>query len=139
MQLGGNTTFVGVDRRARLMGKSLTIGALVLLLSVLYLLLIGLLAPRFDMAGAPVGHLLATVLIAILVVPLRNRLGIAINRLLRHEWQSSQDLLREFGMALSRTIDPIGLHGILTVDLARRLRLQSATIWMLKPPHDQVF
>src|SRR4051794_37276089 len=101
MQLGGNITFVGVDRRAQLMGKSLTIGTLVLLLSVLYLLLIELLAPRFDTAGAPVGHMLATVLIAILVVPLRNRLGIVINRLLRHEWQSSQDLLREFGMALS--------------------------------------
>jgi signal transduction histidine kinase len=137
--LGGNTTFVGVDRRARLMGKSLTIGALVLLLSVLYLLLIGLLAPRSDIADAPVGHMLSTVLIAVLVVPLRNRLGIAINRLLRHEWQSSQDLLREFGLALSRTIDPIGLHGILTIDLARRLRLQSATIWMLEPPHDQAF
>jgi signal transduction histidine kinase len=139
MQLGGNTTFVGVDRRARLMGKSLTIGALVLLLSVLYLLLIGLLAPHFDVAGAPVGHMLATVLIATLVVPLRNRLGIAINRLLRHEWQSSQDLLREFGMALSRTIDPIGLHSTLTIDLARRLRLQSATVWMLEPPHDHAF
>ena len=137
--MGVNTTFVGVDRRARMMGKSLTISALVLLLSVLYLLLIELLAPRFDSAGAPVGHMLATVLIAILVVPLRNRVGIAINRLLRHEWQSSQDLLREFGMALSRTIDPIGLHGILTVELARRLRLQSATIWMLEPPHDHAF
>ena len=61
VQLSGNTTFVGVDRRARLMGKSLTIGALVLLLSVLYLLLIELLAPRFDLPGAPVGHMLATV------------------------------------------------------------------------------
>jgi signal transduction histidine kinase len=139
MQLGGNTTFVGVDRRARLMGKSLTISALVLLLSVLYLFLIGLLAPRFDMSGAPVGHMLATVLIAILVVPLRNRLGIAINRLLRHEWQSSQDLLREFGMALSQTLDPDGLHRILTLALARRLRMQSATIWMLEPPHDHAF
>ena len=139
MQLGGNTTFVGVNRRARLMGKSLTIGALVLLLSVLYLLLIGLLAPRFDPSTTPVGHMLATVLIAILVVPLRNRLGVAINRLLRHEWQSSQDLLREFGVALSQTIEPIGLHRILTVDLVRRLRLQSATIWMLEPPNDHAF
>nr|MDQ2999363.1 sensor histidine kinase [Chloroflexota bacterium] len=137
--MGGNTTFVGVDRRARMMGKSLTISALVLLLSVLYLLLIGMLAPRFGVTGAPIGHMLATVLIAILVVPLRNRLGIVINRMLRHEWQSSQDLLREFGVALSRTIDPVGLHGILTVELTRRLRLQSATIWMLEPPHDHAF
>ena len=139
VQLSGNTTFVGVDRRARLMGKSLTIGALVPLLSVLYLLLIELLVPRFDLPGAPVGHMLATVLLAILVVPLRNRLGIVINRLLRHEWQSSQDLLREFGMALSQTLDPIGLHSILTRDLTRRLRLQSATIWMLEPPQNHTF
>jgi len=139
MQLGVNTTFAGVDRRARLVGKSLTISALVLLLSVLYLLLIGMLTPRFAAIGTPIGHMLATVLIAILVVPLRNRLGIAVNRLLRHEWQSSQDLLREFGLALSRTIDPVGLHGILTVELARRLRLQSATIWMLEPPNDHTF
>jgi signal transduction histidine kinase len=138
-ELGGNITFVGVDRRARLMGKSLTISALVLLLSVLYLLLIELLAPRFDMSSAPVGHLLATVLIAILVVPLRNRLGVAINRLLRHEWQSSQDLLREFGMELSQTLDLIGLDCILTLELAHRLRLQSATIWLLEPPHDHKF
>jgi len=139
MQVRGNTTFVGVDRRARLMGKSLTIGVLVLLLSALHLFLTGMLDPRFDVATAPLGHMLATVLIAILVVPLRNRLGIAINRLLRHEWQSSQDLLHEFGMALSRTLDPIGLHRILTVDLTRRLRLQSATIWMLEPPNDRAF
>jgi signal transduction histidine kinase len=139
VQVRGNTTFVGVDRRARLMGKSLTIGALVLLLSVPYLLLVGLLAPRVEILATPVGHMLATLLIAVLVVPLRNRVGIAVNRLLRHEWQSSQDLLREFGIALSQTIDPIGLDRILTGDLARRLRLQSATIWMLEPPHDHTF
>src|SRR5215213_7976341 len=66
-ELGGNTTFVGVDSRARLMGKTLTISALVLLLSVLYLVLTEVLAPRFDLPGAPIGHLLVTVLIAILV------------------------------------------------------------------------
>jgi signal transduction histidine kinase len=137
--LGGKTTFVGVDRRARLMGKSLTISVLVLLLSVLYLVLIELLVPRFDMLGTPMGHMVATVLIAILVVPLRNRLGIAINRMLRHEWQSSQDLLREFGMALSQTLDLTGLDCILTIELAHRLRLQSATIWILEPPHDHTF
>jgi signal transduction histidine kinase len=121
------------------MGKALTIGALVILLGALYLLLIGLLAPRLTIFGTPVGHLLATVLIAILVVPLRNRLGIAVNRMLRHEWQSSQDLQHEVGMALSRTIDPSGLYTILVGDLAQRLRLQSAALWMLEPPHDRAF
>jgi signal transduction histidine kinase len=120
-------------------GKSLTIGALVVLLSVLYLILIALLASRLDLKGAPVGHMLATVLIAVLVVPLRNRLGIAVNRMLRHDWQSSQELLSEIGMALSRTIDPGELHAILVGDLARRLQLQSAALWMLEPPHNRAF
>ena len=73
VELGGNTTFVGVNRRARLMGKSLTISTLVLLLSILYLFLIGLLAPRFDLPGAPVGHMLATVLIAVHEMELARR------------------------------------------------------------------
>jgi signal transduction histidine kinase len=139
VQVQANTTLVGVDRRARLMGKALTIGALVIVLGALYLILTGLLASRFSIFGAPLGNLLATVLIAVLVVPLRNRLSIAVNRMLRHEWQSSQDLLREIGMALSRTIDPNGLHAILVGDLVQRLRLQSAVLWMLEPPHDRAF
>jgi signal transduction histidine kinase len=139
VQVRGKTTLIGVDWYGRLVGKSLIIGALVLLLSVLYLILLGLLAPRFDITGAPVGHILTTVLIAILVVPLRNRLGVVINRLLRHDWQSSQNLLREFGVALSRTLDLSELHAILADDLPRRLHIQSATLWMLEPPDDYAF
>jgi signal transduction histidine kinase len=129
----------GVDWRARLVGKLLTIGALVLLLSLLYVLLIWLLAPGLDKPGAPLGHTLAAVLVAMLVVPLRNRLGAAVNHWMRREWQSSQDLLRDIGADLSRTINPDGLHAILAGDLPVRLHLQRATLWMLDPPNDHAF
>lgn len=135
----GKTTLVGVDWRARWIGKALTIGVLVLLLSLLYLILIGLLVPRLDTSGAPLGHLIATILVAMLVVPLRNRVGLLISRMMRREWQSSQELLRDMGAALSHTISPEGLHALLVDDLPRRLRLQTATLWMLEPPDDQAF
>jgi signal transduction histidine kinase len=139
MQVRGNTTLVGVDWRARLIDKSLTIGALVLLLSVLYLILIGLLAPRLDTAGARTGHTIAAVLVAMLVVPIRNRLGQQINRVMRRKWQSSQELLREVGPTLSSTISPEGLYQILVADLPQRLHIQGATLWMLEPPTDHAF
>ena len=132
-------TLIGVDWRGRWVGKLLTIATLVLLLSVLYVLLIGLMAPRMDLPDAPFGHTLAAVVVATLVVPLRNRIGVAVNRLLRRDWQSSQDLLREIGSALSRTLNLDDLHSILVDDLPRRMRVQSATLWMLEPPHDHAF
>jgi signal transduction histidine kinase len=128
----------GLDWRARAIGKALTIGVLVLLLSILYLSLIWLLAPRLD-APATLGHMIAAILVATLAVPLRNRVGLLVGRLLRREWQSSQELLRDIGAALSHTISPDGLHAILVADLPQRLRLQSATLWMLEPPHDHAF
>ncbi|MFN8566399.1 MAG: hypothetical protein U0Z44_02505 [Kouleothrix sp.] len=133
------TTLVGVDWRARLIGKSLTIGSLVVLLGSLYMILVPLLTLRLDTPSVPIGHIAAAVLVATLAVPLRNRLGLAFNRLLHREWQTSQVMLREVGEALSHTISPEGLYTILVDDLPQRLRLQSATLWMLEPPHDRAF
>jgi len=135
----GRTTLVGVDWRARLIGKGLTIGTLVLLLSGLYIILLAALAPRLDVPGMPFGHTLAAVLIATLVVPVRNRLGLVFNRLMYRDWQTTQALLRDVGAALGRTISLDRIHAILVDDLPQRLRLQGATLWMLEPPHDQVF
>jgi signal transduction histidine kinase len=129
----------GVDWRARLFGKLLTIGALVILLTILYVLLIWLFAPRLDTPGAPIGHTLAALLVALLVVPLRNRIGALVNRWMRREWQSSQELLRDIGVALSHTISPVALHALLADDLPDRLHLQGATLWMLEPPDDHGF
>src|SRR6266511_2996938 len=82
------------------------------LLSALYLVLGGLLVPRLDASAVSAGHMFATVLIAVLVVPLRNRVGIVVGRLLRRDWQTSQALLGDIGAALSRTLSPEGLHAI---------------------------
>jgi signal transduction histidine kinase len=130
---------VGVDWRARLMGKSVIIGTLVLVLSVLYLILIAVLVPRLDQPNAPIGHTLAAVIVCMLAVPLRNRLGLAYNRMLHRGWQTSPELLRDIGGALSRTISPDGLRSLLIEDLPQRLRLQNAWLWMLDPPEDQAF
>ncbi len=135
----GKTTLVGVDWRARLIGKGLTLGLLVILLSILYSALVTLFGSRVDAPVTPLGHLLAAVTVAVLVVPLRNRLGVAVNRMLHHDWQTSQALLRDVGAALSHTISLDGLHTILIADLPARLRLQSATLWMLEPPDDRSF
>ncbi len=135
----GKTTLVGVDRRARLMGKSLIVGTLILVLSVLYLLLTLVLVPDLDRRGVPIGHIVSALLVSMLAMPLRNRLGILVNRLLNRGWQTSPEMLRDIGSALSRTISPDGLYTILVEDLPQRLRLQSAMLWMLEPPDDQAF
>jgi signal transduction histidine kinase len=135
----GKTTLVGVDWRARLMGKSLTIGALILMLSVLYLLLTLVLVPSLDRSGVPIGHTVAALVVSLLAVPLRNRLGMAVNRWLHRGWQRSPEMLRDIGSALSRTISPDGLYTILVEDLPQCLRLQRAMLWMLEPPDDRAF
>lgn len=137
--MNGRTTLVGVDQRTRFAGKALTIGTLVLLLSAFYLLLISVLAPRLDTPWLPLGHTLAAVMIATLVVPIRNRLALGYNRLLHREWQTSQVMLRDIGASLSHTLSPEGLHSILVDDLPQRLRVQGATLWMLEPPDDRTF
>jgi signal transduction histidine kinase len=62
-----------------------------------------------------------------------------VSRGMRREWQSSQEMLRDIGAALSQTISPDGLQAILADDLPQRLRLQGGTLWMLEPPSDHAF
>jgi signal transduction histidine kinase len=133
------TTLVGADRRARLTGKALTIGTLVVLLSVLYFVLISTLAPLLDTSAMPLGHVVVTVFVAMLVVPLRNRLAVGFNRLLHRQWQTSQVMLRDIGAKLSHTLTPEGLAFILLEDLPLRLRVQGARLWMLEPPDERAF
>lgn len=133
------TTLVGVDWRARLLGKGITLTTLVVLLGGLYLVLVAWLEPRIRPPYATLGHMLPALLVAVLAVPLRNRLGLAVNRMLHRDWQTSQAMLRDVGAALSRTISPEGLHTILIDDLPARLRIQHATLWMLEPPSDRAF
>lgn len=129
-------TLVGTDRYARFFGMLLVNGLLGCALIALYLLLVTVL-PLFGLA--PAAHMLATIIVAVVLLPLRRRLERFSKLLLQREWQDSHSLVREVGEALSRTIDPEALFPLLADDLPRRLRLQGATLWMLEPPDDRVF
>jgi signal transduction histidine kinase len=112
---------------------------LALVITLIYFGLSALLSPFFSRRDAPTAYLLATIMIALTIVPIRRRTRTLINRLLHKEWQNAQALIRDINEALSRTIDPDALCAILVNDLPRRLLIQRATIWMLKPPDDLAF
>jgi signal transduction histidine kinase len=114
-------------------------GMLARAVTLIYLGLSALLAPFFSRRDAPWAYLLATIGIALTIVPVRRRVRAYINRLMHRNWQTGQELIRDIGEALSRTIDPDALPAILVDDLPKRLLIQNATIWMLQPPDDLAF
>jgi signal transduction histidine kinase len=137
--VGDETTLIGTDRRARLVGIGLINGALLLLLLGLYFGLAQRMLPAAGVRDPVAAHGIALVCVVVLAYPLRRRLGKLVSRILRRDWQEAQDLLRDVGADLSRTIEPAGLQALLVETLPRRLRLQSATLWMLEPPDDRAF
>ncbi|NWG18974.1 MAG: HAMP domain-containing histidine kinase [Chloroflexi bacterium] len=136
--MGDNATLVGTDSRARLLGMVLVNVSTALLLAMLYLGCLVVL-PWFGMRDRATVHMVASVSLAVAVIPLRRRLVAISNRMLRLRWQDSEEILREFGAALSRTIEPEALRTLLVEDLPQRLRLRGATLWMLEPPDDRIF
>ncbi|MFL5800716.1 MAG: ATP-binding protein [Roseiflexaceae bacterium] len=132
-------TFAGADPRARFIAMLLANVLLALVVTLTYFGLSTLLAPFFSRRDAPMAYLLATVTLSLTIVPLRRRVRALINRLLHSGWQSGEELLRDIGGALSRTIDPDALRAQLVDDLPQRLLLHSATLWMLQPPDDLAF
>jgi signal transduction histidine kinase len=114
-------------------------GLLALVVTLSYFGLSALLSPFFSRRDAPWAYLLATITIALTIVPVRRRVRVLLHRLLHNDWQTGQELLREVGQSLSRTIDPDALRALLVDDLPQRLLIQHASIWMLEPPEDLVF
>jgi hypothetical protein len=129
-------TFSGADPRARFIAMLLANGLLALTVTLIYFGLSALLSPFFSRRDAPMAYLLATITIALTIVPVRRRVRAVITRLLHKDWQTGQELLRDIGEALSRTIDPEAVRALLVDDLPQRLRIQDATLWMLEPPDD---
>jgi signal transduction histidine kinase len=132
-------TFAGADLRARFVGRLLANGLLTLLVTLIYFGLSVLLAPFFSRRDAPWAYLLATITIALTLVPLRRRVFLLIKRLFHSDWQSIEELLLDVGESLSRTIHPDALRALLVDDLPQRLLIESATLWMLEPPDDLAF
>jgi signal transduction histidine kinase len=137
--VGDETTLIGTDRRARLVGIGLINGMQFLVLLGLYFGIAQNLLPAAGVRDPVAAHGVALVCVVVLAYPLRRRLGKLVSRLLRRDWQETQDLLRDVGAELGRTIEPVGLQALLVETLPRRLRLQSATLWMLEPPDDRAF
>ncbi len=119
--MGQKSTLVDTYLRARLLGMVLVNVSLALLLVFLYLGLLVLLA-QFGVQDHATLHMLASVGLAVAVVPLRRRLVMISNHLLRLRWQDSEEILREFSTALSHTIEPDALRALLIDDLPGRLR-----------------
>jgi signal transduction histidine kinase len=132
-------TFSGADPRARFIAMLLANGLLALTVTLIYFGLSALLSPFFSRRDAPMAYLLATITIALTIVPVRRRVRAVITRLLHKDWQTGQELLRDIGEALSRTIDPEAVRALLVDDLPQRLRIQDATLWMLEPPDDLAY
>ncbi len=132
------STLVDTYLRVRLLGMALVNVSLVLLLICMYFGLLSIVL-WIGVRDQMTVHMLASVGIAVLVVPLRRRLVIFSNWLLRLRWQDSEEILRELSTALSHTIEPDALRALLIDDLPRRLRLYRATLWMLEPPEDHMF
>jgi signal transduction histidine kinase len=108
-------------------------------LVALYVTLFLLVLPQVGVESRNLAHSLATVAVAVAVVPFRQRFVRLWNHLLRRDWQNSQELLTEITSALSRTIDPRSIRVLLVDDLPYRLGLSRATLWMLSPPEDLAF
>jgi signal transduction histidine kinase len=133
------TTLIGTDRRARLITLLLVNSMLAVALAALYLALVTALPRLLGAAEMGVAHALATIAVAVSLIPLRRRILALVNRLMHQEWQRSQDLLREIGASLSRSIDAASLHAVLIDDLPKRLGVQRAVLWILEPPDDHAF
>jgi signal transduction histidine kinase len=131
------TTLVGTDWGARLLGMLVVNGLMGISLTAVYISLLNIL-PLIH-TSRNLAHALSTIAVAVAVMPLRPRFVALSNRLLQREWQDSQDLLREFTRSLSRTIDPGSLRELMVDDLPSRLRVRGAMIWMLEPPEDRIF
>lgn len=132
------STLVDTYLRARLLGMALVNVSLALILIALYVGLLALLS-EMGLRDQATIHMLASVGIAVSVIPVRRRLVVLSNWLLRLRWQDSEEILREFSATLSHTIESDALRTLLIDDLPRRLRLYGATLWMLEPPDDCMF
>lgn len=131
-------TLVDTYLRARLLSMVFINTSLTLLLIGLYLGLSTILL-WIGIRDQMTISMIVSVGLAVSVIPVRRRLVALTNWLLRLRWQDSEEILRDFSAALSHTIEPQALHALLIDDLPQRLRLYSATLWMLEPPDDRVF
>jgi signal transduction histidine kinase len=113
-------------------------GLLAIGLTAIYVFLLIIIFPILRISGSTITHALATISIAVAVLPLRQRIVVLSNRLLDRDWLDQQSLIHEFSHALGRTIEPEAIRALLVDDLPSRLNISRATLWLLEPPEDRI-
>jgi len=98
----------------------------------LYVLIPVSLGGLFQAQGHPIISLFATVLIAVLFQPLRNRLHRAVNRLMFGERNEPYTVLSRLGQRLEATLAPDTVLPILVETVAQALKLPYAAIGFMQ-------
>src|SRR5215203_5346584 len=111
-----------------LINRTLVYGALTACVIGVYVLAVGGLSVLFEAQGKPGVSLLATVVAALLIQPLRSRLQLGINRLLYGERDDPSAVTSRLGRRLEATLAPEAVLPTVVETIAEALRLPYAAI-----------
>jgi signal transduction histidine kinase len=111
-----------------LINRTLVYGALTACVIGVYVLAVGALSVLFEARGKPGVSLLATVVAALLIQPLRSRLQSGVNRLLYGERDDPSAVTSRLGRRLEATIAPEAVLPIVVETIAEALKLPYAAI-----------
>ena len=111
-----------------LINRTLVYGALTACVIGVYVLAVGGLSVLFEARGKPGVSLLATVVAALLIQPLRGRLQRGINRLMYGERDDPSAVTSRLGRRLEATLAPEAVLPIVVETIAEALKLPYAAI-----------
>jgi signal transduction histidine kinase len=111
-----------------LINRTLVYGALTACVIGVYVLAVGALSILFEAQGKPGVSLLATVVAALLIQPLRGRLQRSINRLMYGERDDPSAVTSRLGRRLEATLAPEAVLPIVVETIAEALKLPYAAI-----------
>src|SRR5215207_1948016 len=111
-----------------LINRTLVYGALTACVIGVYVLAVGALSILFEAQGKPGVSLLATVVAALLIQPLRSRLQLGINRLLYGERDDPSAVTSRLGRRLEATLAPEAVLPTVVETIAEALKLPYAAI-----------
>ncbi len=113
-----------------LVNRTLVFGALTLLILVLYGLLVGGMALIFQAQIGPGLAVAATAIVALLALPLRQRLQRVVNRLMYGDRDDPITVLSRLGQTLAATGDSADVFPTLVDTIAPSLQLPYVAIWL---------
>jgi signal transduction histidine kinase len=111
-----------------ILSRTLVYGALTGLIIGLYVLIVGLLSALFHTQATPLSGLIATVIIAVLFQPLRDRLHRGVNRLLYGERDDPAGVLTRLAQQVETTDTSNGLLPSLVQTIAHTLKVPGVAI-----------